>query len=95
LGQLFKRQERWAEAAELWQLWLTSLPGNDATPYIELAKYCEWQTQDLEQAEMWTAWALHNLRTTPAWQRSPGQLSELEHRLGRIQRKRAAAAEPK
>ena len=89
LGQLFKRQNRWAEAADLWQLWLTSLPGNDPTPYIELAKYCEWQTQDLEQAEMWTAWALHNLRTAAAWQRPPGQLTELEHRLARIQRKRA------
>lgn len=88
LGNLLKRQARWSEAADLWQLWLTSLPSTDATPYIELAKYCEWQLRDLEQAEMWTGWALHNVHKLPAWQRTPGQLSELEHRITRLQRKR-------
>jgi hypothetical protein len=65
------------------------VPGNDATPYIELAKYCEWQLADLEQAEMWTGWALHNLRKIPVHQQQPGQLAALEHRLERLQRKRA------
>jgi uncharacterized protein len=90
LSQLLKRQRRWAEAAELWELWLTSVPGPDPTPYAELAKYCEWQLGDLEQAEMWTGWAIHNLRTAPAWQRPPGALADLEHRLARLQRKRGA-----
>jgi uncharacterized protein YprB with RNaseH-like and TPR domain len=92
LGQLLKRQQRWAEAAELWELWLTSVPGVDPTPYAELAKYCEWQLGDLEQAEMWTAWAIHNLRSAPAWQRPPGALADLEHRLARLQRKRGAGS---
>ena len=90
LGALLKRQERWEEAAAIWQQWLSSVPGPDATPFVELAKYCEWQTGDLEQAEMWTAWALHNLQEAPVHMRRPGQRAELQHRLERIQRKRQA-----
>ncbi|MBW7883600.1 MAG: ribonuclease H-like domain-containing protein, partial [Caldilineaceae bacterium] len=63
LGALLKRQGRWEEAAALWQQWLTSVDGADITPFIELSKYCEWQTGDLEQAEMWAAWGLHTLKT--------------------------------
>jgi uncharacterized protein YprB with RNaseH-like and TPR domain len=88
LGQILKKQARWAEAAELWQLWLTSVPGVDPTPYVELAKYCEWQLNDLEQAEMWTGWALHTLRTASTAHGFPGMCTELEHRLARLQRKR-------
>lgn len=86
-GGILKRQGRWQEAAELWELWLTTVPDNDPTPYIELAKYCEWQLHDLAQAAMWTGWALHNLRNDrhrPA--RSPA-ITELEHRLARLSRK--------
>lgn len=86
---LLKRQERWAEAADLWQLWLTSVPGGDALPFIELAKYHEWRTGDLAEAEMWAAWGLHTVEATPASQRLPGQLADLRHRLERIRRKRS------
>jgi uncharacterized protein YprB with RNaseH-like and TPR domain len=89
LSGLLKRQARWSEAADLWQLWLSSVPGADATPFVELAKYCEWQIGDLEQAEMWAAWALHNVEAAPVYQRVPGQLADLQHRLSRIRRKRA------
>ena len=85
---LLKRQERWAEAADLWQRWLTSVPGNDALPFIELAKYHEWRTGDLAEAEMWAAWGLHTVEAAPASQRQPGQLADLRHRLARIRRKR-------
>ncbi|MCB0060746.1 MAG: ribonuclease H-like domain-containing protein [Caldilineaceae bacterium] len=87
LGQLQKQQGRWVDAAETWQRWLTTVPGTDPTPYIELAKYCEWQCKDLSQAEMWTQWALHTLQTVPAWQRTTQQIAMLEHRLARLQRK--------
>ena len=87
LARLQKRQQRWNEAAETWQQWLSTVPGLDPTPYIELAKYCEWQCKDLEQAAMWTQWALHTLNSAPAWQRTERQIAELEHRLARIQRK--------
>ncbi len=92
LGDLLKRQARWDEAAAVWELWLTSVPGVDPTPYVELAKCCEWQWLDLERAEMWTAWALHNLRSAPAYQRLPGQVADLEHRLARIRRRRGGTA---
>jgi len=88
LADLCKRQARWDEAAAMWELWLTSVPGVDPTPYVELAKYCEWQLQELERAEMWAAWALHNLTAAPVYARLPGQVAELEHRLARIRRKR-------
>lgn len=90
LAALLKQQGRWAEAAATWEQWLTSVPGVDPTPYVELAKYCEWQLADLAQAEMWAAWALHNLTTAPSYQRLPGQVADLEHRLARIRRKREA-----
>jgi len=87
LGALLKRQERWDEAAAIWQRWLSTVPGLDPTPYVELAKFCEWRAGDLEQAAMWTGWALHTLRSAPIRQRDPTQIAELEHRLARIQLK--------
>lgn len=85
---LLKRQERYAEAAELWQLWLSSTAGCDAQPFIELAKHHEWRTGDLAEAEMWAAWGVHTVESAPAPQRLPGQLADLRHRLARIRRKR-------
>ncbi len=90
LATLLKRQQRWVDAAALWERWLTTVPGADATPYIELAMYYEWKRQDLEQAEMWAAWGLHTINSAPHWQRLPGQMANLEQRLQRIRRKRAA-----
>lgn len=93
LGQLLKRQARWDEAATVWQQWLTTVTAIDATPYEELAKYCEWQCKDFEQAAMWTGWALHTLRTAPAWQQSSAHIAELEHRLTRLQRKQQTTSD--
>ena len=89
---LLKRQARWEEAADLWQLWLTSVTSGDALPYIELAKHHEWRTGDLAQAEMWAAWGVHTVEAMALTQRLPGQLADLHHRLARIQRKRRGAA---
>lgn len=90
LSILYKRRGAWEEATTIWQQWLTSVSDDDPTPYVELAKYCEWQVNDLEQAEMWTRWALHNIESSP---RQVGKsiqlLEELNHRLARICRKRA------
>jgi tetratricopeptide (TPR) repeat protein len=89
LAEIYKRQGRWLQAADTWQQWITSVPGSDPTPYVELAKYCEWELRDLEQAEMWTAWALHNLQKAHPAARRPGEQRALERRLTRLQRKRA------
>jgi uncharacterized protein len=93
LGEIYKRQGAWIQAAETWQSWITSVPGSDPTPYVELAKYCEWELRDLEQAEMWTGWALHNLQKAKGGARRPGDQRELEHRLARLQRKRSSTGE--
>lgn len=91
LGRLLKRQRRWDEAVDVWQQWLTTVrdPGDapDSRPYVELAKYYEWQSGDLAQAAMWTQWALHEQEQTPAHGRSPQTQAELRHRLARIQKK--------
>ena len=91
LGRLLKRQRRWDEAVAVWQQWLTTVRGAgdapDSRPYVELAKYYEWQSGDLAQAAMWTQWALHEQEQTPAYGSSPQAQAELRHRLARIQRK--------
>lgn len=88
LGLLQKRQDRWAEAVETWQLWLSSVSDIDPTPYIELAKYFEWRDVDLDQAEMWASWALHNLQRADRRSTLRRQIPEIEHRLARIKRKK-------
>ena len=67
LGSLLKRLKRREEAAALWEEWISTLPGDDYHPYVELAKHHEWFTMDLAAARGWTAWAL---RIAEAW--SPG-----------------------
>jgi tetratricopeptide (TPR) repeat protein len=91
LGDIYKRRRQWAEAVETWNLWITSVSSSDPTPYVELAKYHEWETRDLEQAEMWTGWALHNLRQAHPAARRPADQRSLEQRLVRLQRKRGTA----
>jgi hypothetical protein len=93
LGELYKRQTQWAQATDIWQTWITSIPGGDTTPYVELAKYYEWESRDLEQAEMWTAWAVHTLKNARPGSRKPNDMRDLEHRLARIQRKRAGSTD--
>jgi uncharacterized protein YprB with RNaseH-like and TPR domain len=86
LSFLLKRLERRAEAAALWEEWISSAPA-DLTPYIELAKHHEWHTGDLAAARGWTAWAL---RIAESWPPGPGRaetLAELRHRLERVERK--------
>lgn len=93
LGLLYKRRGHWEQATAIWQQWLSTIDGPDLTPFVELAKYCEWQAHDLEQAEMWTRWALHNLSQQPQANSKSITLAEaLNHRLTRIQRKRASGS---
>lgn len=86
LGLLLKRNGRYTEALPIWQqIAATSL--DDVTAHVELAKYYEWQTQELAQARFWTEQALS---LVVSWGRR-GQhhpvRHELEHRLNRLQQK--------
>jgi len=65
------------------------VPGDDLTPYIELAKYHEWHTGDLAAARGWVAWAA---RLGEGGAAGPAQAivaAELRHRLARIEKKLA------
>ncbi|MCX7670393.1 MAG: ribonuclease H-like domain-containing protein, partial [Anaerolineae bacterium] len=84
LGFLLKRAGRRAEAAGLWEEWISTSPGNDLTPYIELAKYHEWHTADLVAARGWAAWALHIAESRPD---HAAESAELRHRLARLEQK--------
>lgn len=90
LGRLLKRQHRWEEATAVWQQWLTTVGGPDSRPYVELAKFYEWQSGDLTQAAMWTQWALHEQERSPPQNRSHETQTELRHRLARLERKLSA-----
>jgi tetratricopeptide (TPR) repeat protein len=92
LGALHKRAGNWPEAVDTWERWLTTVPGGDATPYIELAKYWEWTGRDLERAAMWAAFGLHTVQSVPQWQRLPGQTADLEQRIARLAKKRSPGA---
>lgn len=89
LGSLLKRQGRHSEAAEVWLGWITSVPGADLTPYVELAKHAEWREGDLTAARKWTLWALHLAQGQPAGPDREQTLADLRHRLARIEAKLA------
>lgn len=91
LGWLLKRQERRDEALAVWNDWITSVPGADTTPYVELAKHYEWVEIDLAQARKWTLWGLHVVQQMPKGASREQSLAELQHRLARLERKLAGA----
>ncbi len=94
LALWYKRQGDWANAVRLWEEWLSTTREDSPLPYIELAKFHEWRNKDLEQAEIYTRWALHVVSTTVGPQRNPQAREDaLQYRLRRVQRKRAARAD--
>jgi uncharacterized protein YprB with RNaseH-like and TPR domain len=92
LSLQWKRQERFEEAIELWRRWSERAP-DDPTPRIEMAKYFEWKTKDLEAARSWAAKALLCLSHWPEGWRRRRRQSEIEHRLERLGRKLEAGAD--
>ena len=92
LGLLLKRLDRQEEAAALWEEWISTIPGDDLIPYIELAKYHEWHTTDLAAARGWTAWALRIAGSLSVSAERDDALADLQHRLERLERKLAGAA---
>ncbi len=92
---LLKRTGRRAEAAELCEEWIGTVPDAEITPYVELAKYHEWHTGQLEAARGWVAWALHIAQSRPALYLA-AERDSLEHRRQRLERKLAGlnAASP-
>ena len=87
LAALLKRQGRRDAAAIWWQAQIELAPTTSVDPYVELAKYHEWETGDLDAAQLWTEKAIALAQTWRADYRRSQTLAELEHRLGRLQRK--------
>jgi uncharacterized protein YprB with RNaseH-like and TPR domain len=81
-----KREGRHDEALDGWRTW-TKLTPDDPRPSIELAKYYEWKTQDLEEALKWAESALVCLTHWSAGWRRDQVWDEIQHRLERLARK--------
>lgn len=91
LSALYKRQAWREQAAELWERWVSTVPGEDLTPYVELAKHHEWHTGQLAAARGWAAWALRIAQSRPQGLVRDDAVAQLQHRLARIERKLAGA----
>jgi hypothetical protein len=87
LGYLLKRLERREEAAAIWEEWIGAVPGDEVTPYVELAKHHEWHTADMAAARGWTAWALRIAEGWASGLAREATVAELRHRLERLERK--------
>ena len=90
LGLHYKRRGHWENAKAIWEEWLSTTVQDCVDPYVELAKYYEWRTKDLVQAEVYTRWAIHVHRSSPDPRRSHQTQEELRHRLRRLERKKIA-----
>jgi tetratricopeptide (TPR) repeat protein len=87
LSFLHKRRHNWAAAIEVWQL---AAEGRQIYAHVELAKFYEHKQRDYNQAIRWTQAALDLLAPPHASSYQRGQwLSDLKHRLARLQRKLA------
>jgi uncharacterized protein YprB with RNaseH-like and TPR domain len=93
LSLLYKRLEWREQAAELWEEWVSTVTGEDLTPYVELAKHHEWHTGNIAAARGWAAWALRIAESWPPGFVRDDVLAQLSHRLARIERKLAGHLE--
>ena len=91
----YKRRGHWENAKETWEEWLSATVQDCVDPYVELAKYYEWRSKDLLQAEVYARWAIHVHRSSPVPRRSHQIQEELRHRLRRLERKKVAANDTK
>ena len=91
----YKRRGYWENAKKIWEEWLSATIQDSVDPYVELAKYYEWQSKDLLQAEVYTRWAIHVHRSSPDPRGNHQIKGELGHRLRRLERKKIAASDTK
>jgi len=87
LAALLKRQKRRNKAAIWWEAQIELDPTSSVDPYIELAKYYEWETRDLAAAISWTEKAFAIVQTWRSGYHRTEALAALEHRSKRLQRK--------
>ncbi len=91
---IYKRQEKWAEAAEAWETYLRTEPYHPL-PYVELAKYYEHRMRDFIKAKGLVEKALSELNVMEGIGRKIEWLvykDDLEYRRNRLIRKINSAA---
>lgn len=87
LSYIYKRQERYEEAIELWE---EAAKLRHLEAHVELAKYYEHKVGDLKQATIWTTGALELLHSGSVDRVSILHWEEdLQHRLTRLRKKSA------
>jgi hypothetical protein len=87
LSYIYKRQERYEEAIELWE---EAARLRHLEAHVELAKYYEHKVGDLKQATIWTTGALELLNSGDVDRVSILHWEEgLQHRLMRLRKKSA------
>ncbi len=92
LANALKHQERQEEAALCWRELAEMERPQEVEAHVELAKYHEWQTGDLQAALEWTTGALSRVLAWPPGYQRTRALSELRHRQERLQRKAESRA---
>lgn len=87
----YKRQARWEDAIALWSQAIRE-NRDRLYPFVELAKFYEHRAKDFERAEELVLRAIDLVESSslirPIWWRER-RLAELEHRLRRVQRRKA------
>jgi TPR repeat protein len=87
LSFLQKRNNNLTAAVEVWRL---AADGRQIYAHVELAKYYEHKKRDYQEAIHWTQSAIDLLDAPHASQYERRQwISDLKHRLARLQRKLA------
>jgi hypothetical protein len=86
LAYLLKRADRKEEAFAYWQQ-LALEETDDTLAHVELAKYFEWDVENLALAAGWTRAALALVESWSEGLRRDDELAELHHRLERLERK--------
>lgn len=82
-----RKDGRKSQAVEGWEAWHQIAP-SDHRPCIELAKYYEWDTGEIERAIHWAEAGLQCLSHWPMDWRRRKTWAEIEHRLQRLAKKR-------
>jgi uncharacterized protein YprB with RNaseH-like and TPR domain len=86
LACFLKRADRKGEAFAYWQQ-LALEETDDTLAHVELAKYFEWDVKNLALAAGWTRAALGLVEIWPAGLRRDDEITELHHRLERLELK--------
>ncbi len=87
----YKRQARWEEAIDLWYRAVREKRAR-LYPFVELAKYYEHRAKEFERAEELVVRAIELVESSSLTLHiscRERRLAQLEHRLGRVRRKKA------